>query len=254
MFMEKNIIQDLYEELGIIEGHSTIKWRTAGAQPDKIEDTPKKETIDFILKTPEFVSMRALTLPTATVDSRCLPDFKCGSDHFEIVAEVVLHPTAGFEAQRRSGVKAKRNKWKEVCANSQTQPALPMPQVSIEGSAEQLKPVQSSPTSELGGPMNIPKGGAEKPKPVQSTSEIVEWQDAGNWIPYDPVSQKKILHAIMRGQTCELEIGGNRFMVRKNGDQFEQVSLTTYDGYPFKRAVRITQIRPEGSPRRRLLK
>merc|ERR1711964_688326 len=70
--------------------YSTIKWRIAGAQPDKIDDKAKKETIDFFFKTKEFKGINILELPKKTTDDRCLPDFKCGSDHFEIAADVEL--------------------------------------------------------------------------------------------------------------------------------------------------------------------
>merc|ERR1711964_771679 len=133
------------------------------------------------------------------------------------------------------------------------------------------------------------EGGAEKAKPVQSIYEIVECErNAGNWVRYDPEQEKEILRAIRSDQACELKIGRNQFRVERNGTQFWQISLTEQckrcrevvidspescptcgatgkdypmtgwtkgtEGFLCERAVRITEIRPEGSPRRRLLK
>jgi len=93
----QNIYRDVGGEEVFNKGYSTIKWRIAGAQPDKIDVAAKKETIDFFLKTEEFESISILQLPTRTYDNRCLPDFKCGSDHFEIAADVVLGQIHGYK-------------------------------------------------------------------------------------------------------------------------------------------------------------
>jgi len=93
--------------------------------------------------------------------------------------------------------------------------------------------------------------------PIQS---IVEWRDAGtsNWTRYEEDAERDILAVFGNdrdletkrpsGQVCNLEIRGFKFkVVRRNGSQFKQISLTDGYGYLHERDVQIRQIRPEES-------
>merc|ERR1711964_412772 len=131
-FMKRNekgafTLQNVYEQLGLLkktDGHSTIKKRTAGAQPDKIDDNVKTQTIDFFFKSDEFTSLAGLELVKEEDidDKRYLPNYRCGSDHTEIVAKVRLGPEHGYKTNKdyadREGfelIKFRKGDTVEVC-------------------------------------------------------------------------------------------------------------------------------------------
>lgn len=76
--------------------YSAVKWRIGGAQPNKIENTPETQTIDFIFHSSKyFKTVGTLSIPDYDTvlkrsDELCNPCWRYPSDHFMIGADLLI--------------------------------------------------------------------------------------------------------------------------------------------------------------------
>merc|ERR1711964_391059 len=131
--IEKTDARFPYYKKALIEFSTGRKWRVAGAQSNKIEHQILKEMQDLISRTNKWQTVSVLkTFSNRHMGPKGLPDFRCASDHMEMLVEVrlrsrrPLRPQSGYaQSHRPTEPKSPRPKFSYTIAAEGQRVQLP---------------------------------------------------------------------------------------------------------------------------------